>query len=88
VRVILYSQPSGIVVGKPAGMVQDTLRKALVTVERHVPPEWENIKKHLRPRAIPDMQADDLEDMGILVGEVYGEKIIQEGCSVRVPIIV
>jgi len=34
------------------------------------------------------MQVDDLEDLGILVGGVYDEKIIQDGCSVRVPIIV
>ena len=45
-------------------------------------------KKQFGRLAIPDMQADDLEDTGILVGEVYDEKIIQEGCSVRVPIIV
>jgi len=78
VWVLLYTRPSGVVVGKQAGTAQDALRKALVTVERHVPPEWENVKKHLRPPAIPDVQAGDLEDIGILVGEVYDEKIIEE----------
>ena len=76
--VILYSRPSGIVVGKQAGTVRDALRKALETIERHVPPQWEHVKKHLRPPAIPDMQASDLEDMGILVGEVYDERIIED----------
>ena len=76
--VILYSRPSGIVVGKQAGMVQDALRKALETIERHVPEEWEKGKKQFRRLALPDMQAGDLEDMGILVGEVYDERIIEE----------
>jgi hypothetical protein len=76
--VILYSRPSDLVTGKQSGTAQDALRKALVTVERHIPPEWENVKKHLRPPAIPDMQAGDLEDMGILVGEVYDERIIED----------
>jgi len=43
--VILYSRPSGSVVGKQAGTVQDALRKALETIERHVPEEWEKGKK-------------------------------------------
>jgi len=77
-RVILYSRPSGSVVGKQAGTAQDALRKALETIERHVPEEWEKGKKQFRRLAIPDMQADDLEDIGILVGEVYDEKIIEE----------
>ena len=87
-RVILYSRPSGIVVGKQTGMVQDALRKALETIERHVPEEWEKGKKQFRRLAIPEMQADDLEAIGILIGEVYDDKIIREGCSVRAPIIV
>jgi hypothetical protein len=40
--------------------------------------EWEKGKRHFRPPAIPDMQASDLENMGILVGEVYDERIIEE----------
>jgi len=76
--VVLYSRPSDIVVGKQAGTVQDGLRKALETIERHVPEEWEKGKKQFRRLAIPDMQAGDLEDIGILVGEVYDEKIIEE----------
>lgn len=77
-RVVLYSRPSDVITGKQAGTAQDALRKALVTVERQVPQEWENVKKHLRPPAIPDMQTGDLEDMGILVGEVYDERIIED----------
>lgn len=80
-RVVPYSRPSDDVRAKSAGTAQDALRKALVTVERHVSPEWENVKKHFRPPALLDVQADDLEDMGIFVGEVYDERIIQEGCS-------
>jgi hypothetical protein len=80
-QVVPYSRPSDNVIGKQAGTAQDALRKALVTVERHVYPEWENVKKHLRPPALPNVQADDLENMGILVGEVYDEKIIEETYS-------
>ena len=47
-RVILYSRPSGIVVGKQAGAVQDVLWKTLETIERHVPEEWEKGKKQRR----------------------------------------
>jgi hypothetical protein len=35
-------------------------------------------KKHFRPAALPDLQAGDLEDMGVLVDEVYDERIIEE----------
>lgn len=76
--MILYTRPSGIVVGKQAGTAQDALRKALEPIERHVSLESEKGKKHFQPPAIPDMQAGDLEDMGILVGEVYDERIIEE----------
>ena len=76
--VVLYSRPSGIVVGKQAGTAQDALRKALEPIERHVSLELEKGKNQFRRLAIPDMQADDLEDIGILVGEVYDEKIIEE----------
>jgi hypothetical protein len=76
-RVILYSRPSGIVVGKQAGMVQGALRKVLGTLEHHVHQEWEKYREPWKRLTIPDMQADDLEDIGILVGEVYDEKIIQ-----------
>jgi hypothetical protein len=77
-RFVLSSRPSDVVTGKQAGPAQDVLHKALVTVERHAPPEWENAKRHLRPPVLPEVQADDLEDMGILVGEVYDEKIIED----------
>ena len=77
-RVVLYSRPSDVVAGKQAGTVQGALRKELGTIERHVLQDWEKGKKHFRTLAIPDMQADDLEDMGILVGEVYDERIIDE----------
>jgi hypothetical protein len=77
-RVILYSRPSGIGVGKRAVSVQDALEKALETIERHVPQEWEKAKRHFRLPALPDVQADDLMDMGILLGKVYDEKIIDE----------
>jgi hypothetical protein len=86
--VIIWSRPSGIVLNKQAGMVWGELRKALESIERHVPKEWENGRKQLRRLAIPDIRSDDLEYMGIFVGKVYDDKIIQEGCSVRAPIIV
>jgi hypothetical protein len=77
-RVVLYSRPSGVVAGKQSGIVRGALRKDLGTIERHVLQDWEKGKKHFRTLAIPDMQAEDLEDMGILVGEVYDERIIEE----------
>jgi len=77
-RIILYTRPSGIAVGQQAGTVQGGLGQALETTERHVPQESAKGKKQFRPPALPDMQAGDLEDMGILVGEVYDEKIIEE----------
>ena len=80
-RMVPYSKPSDDVTGKQDGTAQDALRKALVTVERYCPPEWENVKNHLRPPALPDVQADDLVDMGILVDEVYDESIIEEDDS-------
>ena len=76
--VVLYSRPSGIVVGKQAGTAQDALRKALEPIERHVSLELEKGKKHFRPPALSDIQADGLEDMGIFIGEVYDEEIIEE----------
>jgi hypothetical protein len=77
-RVLLYFRPSDVIIGKQAGTAQDAVRKAFVTVERHVFPKWENVKKYLRPPATPDMQAGYFEDIGILVGEVYDERIIQD----------
>jgi hypothetical protein len=77
-RVVLYNRPNGIVVGKQAGTAQDAVRKASETIERHVSQELEKGKKHFRPPALPDVQADDLEDMGILVGEVCDEKITED----------
>jgi hypothetical protein len=62
--VISYSRSSGNVVGKQAGTVQDALQKALERIERHVPEEWEKGKNQFRRLAVPNMQADDLEDIG------------------------
>lgn len=69
-------------------MVQDALRKASATIERRIPKGWEKGKGQFGWLAIPDLQADDLEDMGVFIGKVYDEKIIQEGCSVKIPVIV
>jgi hypothetical protein len=77
-RVVLYVRPSDVAAGKQSGTVQGALRKDLATIERHVRKEWEKGKRHFRPPAIPDMQASDLKNMGILVGEVYDERIIEE----------
>jgi len=40
--------------------------------------EWEKYKGHTKRLTIPDIQADDLEAMGILVGKVYDEKFSEE----------
>jgi hypothetical protein len=77
-RVVLYSRPSDVVAGKQSGTVKGALRKDLGTIERHVRQDWETYKEHWKRLTIPDMQASDLEDMGILVGEVYDERIIDE----------
>jgi hypothetical protein len=74
-RVVLYSRPSGVVAGKQSGTVRSALRKDLGTIERQ---DWETYKEHWKRLTVPDMQADDLEDIGILVGEVCDEKIIEE----------
>ncbi len=79
--VILYSRPSGIAVGEQTGTAQGELGQALVMIERHVSQEWKKGKKQLRLPAIPGMRAGDLEDMGILVGEVYDESIIENSSS-------
>jgi hypothetical protein len=77
-RVDLYSRPSDVVTGKKAGTAQEALSNAFVALERHGPQDGENVKKHLRPPALPGLQAGDLEDMEILVGEVYDERIIED----------
>ena len=77
-RIILYTRPSGIAVGQQAAMVQGGLGKALEKTERHMPQEPAKGKKQFRRLALPDMQAGDLEDMGILVGEVYDERIVEK----------
>jgi len=76
-RIILYTRPSGIAVGQQVDTVQGGLGQALETIERHVPQESAKGKKQFRPPALPDMQAGNLEDIGILVGEVYDERIIE-----------
>ena len=73
--LVLYTRPSGIFAARQADTVQHPSRKALEAAEGQ---EQRNRKAHLNGRAIPDMQAGDLEDMGIHVGEVYDEKIIEE----------
>jgi hypothetical protein len=60
---------------KQADTVPSALGNALVAVERQV---QRNHKKYQKLLDIPDWQADDLMDMGILLGEVYDEKIIDE----------
>ena len=40
--------------------------------------EWDKHIEHWKQLATPHMQADDLEEAGILLGEVYDEKIIGE----------
>ena len=75
--VILYARPSGPA-RKQVGMVPGALRKASESIERYGPQEWEKAKKHFRVPAFSGMKAGDLEDLGILVGEVYDEKIIEE----------
>lgn len=77
-RMVLYPEPSEIVAGKQTGTVQGALRQAFKTIERHLPQEWEKDKRQFRPPALPNMQADNLEDMRILVGEVYDERIIED----------
>jgi hypothetical protein len=76
--LILYSRPSGRVIGKQAGMAQDALIDAVEIMECYVPQEWEKDKKQCRPPSIPDLLLGRLEDMGIFVGEVYDERIIEE----------
>jgi hypothetical protein len=71
-------QADDSVTGKQAGTAQDALKR--FSDRRHHVPRNEKAK-NIWTSAIPDMQADDLEDLGILVGEVYDEKIIQEGYS-------
>jgi hypothetical protein len=78
VWLTLYSRPTGIAVGKQAGIVQGIHGKALETIERHMPLEWEKGKEHLGTPAIHDIPAGDLEEMGILVGQVYDERFIEE----------
>jgi hypothetical protein len=60
---------------KQADTAPSALGNALVAVERQV---QRNHKKYQKLLDIPDWQADDLMDMGILLGEVYDEKIIDE----------
>ena len=77
-RVILYTRPRGIAVGKQAGTLQGALRTALGTIEHDFRQVRRNRKEHSKLQGIPDWQADDLMDMGVLLGEVYDEKIIEE----------
>jgi hypothetical protein len=78
--VSLDRRPGGIVLGKQAGTAQDGFRNPLETIEQHVSQEMEKGKKHFQPPALPDLPAGDLEDMGVLVDEVYDERIIEESC--------
>jgi hypothetical protein len=77
-RVIRYARPSGIVFGKQAGTVGGALRKDLRIIERRVRQVRRNREEHCRLRSIPDWRADDLMHMGVLFGEVYDDRIIQE----------
>jgi hypothetical protein len=77
-RAVPYSMPSDVVTGKQPGILLCALRKDLGTIERHVRQELKKGKRYFRPPAFPDGQTDSLEDMGIAIGEIYDEKIIEE----------
>jgi len=77
-RVILYTRPRGIVVGKQAGILPSALRTTLGAIEHDFRQVRRNRKEHSKLQGIPDWRADDLMDMGVLLGEVYDEKIIEE----------
>ncbi|MGZ9164389.1 MAG: hypothetical protein ACXW4U_04355 [Anaerolineales bacterium] len=69
IQVVIYTRPSYSVAGKQADTVQGMLRKALRPIEHDFCQKREDSL---------DRQANDLEDIGILVGEVYDERIIEE----------
>jgi hypothetical protein len=64
--------PSNLLAMKQANTVQDVFGKTLETAQREV----RQVRRN-RPD-IPDWQADDLMDMGVLLGEVYDAKVVQE----------
>ena len=76
-RVILYARRSGFA-AKQVGMVSGAFRKASGTFEPHIRQRREERKEYWKRQGVLDRQANDLMDMGILIGEVYDDKIIEE----------
>jgi hypothetical protein len=77
---VLYSRPGDVVTGIQADTAQDALKRALGTIEHDLRPVRRNRKEHWKLRGFPNWRADDLMDMGVLVGEVYDQRILKE-CS-------
>jgi hypothetical protein len=70
--------PSNLLAMKQANTLQGAFGEALEKDQRQMRKVRRNRKEHLKLLDIPDWQADDLMDMGVLLGEAYDEKIIEE----------